>query len=76
LPYFTYQVVRHGNGWAYRLELTYSRVFLTKEEAINAATDTARQMHEPGDYTRVRVQNAPLTWHTELVIRPGITVVG
>ena len=66
---FHYQVVRHKNGWAYRLQTTYSEVFTTQSEAIEAAKAAAHAMHEPGDHTRVRVQEGPLDWRTELVIR-------
>ena len=46
---FYYQVVRHKNGWAYRLQTTYSEVFTTQSEAIEAAKAAAHAMHEPGD---------------------------
>ena len=66
---FLYKVVRHKHGWAYRLWSTYSPVFTTQAEAIQAAKAAAHEMHEPGDYTSVRVEERPLVWRTELVIR-------
>ena len=70
---FHYQVRKHKHGWAYHLEETYSPVFPTSWEAIAAAKTTAREMHEPGDMTTVRVQDGPLSWRTVLVINgsPG-----
>ena len=65
---FHYQVARHQRGWAYRLENTYSPVFAASWEAIEAAKIAAREMHEPGDVTTVRVQDGPLSWRTVLVI--------
>ena len=65
---FLYKVVRHGNGWAYRLEETYSPIFRSQWEATEAAKVAAREMHEQGDYTQVRVKDGPLRWRTELVI--------
>jgi hypothetical protein len=67
---FVYQVVRHENGWAYRLEQTYSRVFPTQLDAKAAAKDAARKMHEPGDETLVHVEDRPLHWRTELRLSP------
>ena len=40
-------------------------------EAIDAAKAAAVEMHEPGDEIRVRVQDGPLNWRTELVIEGG-----
>jgi hypothetical protein len=65
---FDYQIIRRQNGWVYRLEDTYSPAFVTQAEAIAEAKKTAHAMHEIGDFTRVRVQEGPLTWRTELVI--------
>ena len=66
---FDYQVVPHGSGWSYRLEQTYSsRVFATQMEAVAAAKAAAVAMHEAGDRTQVRVQDAPLEWRVDLVI--------
>ena len=75
---FHYQVRRHHHGWAYHLDKTYSAVFPTSWEAIAAAKTAAREMHEPGDTTTVRVQEGPLSWRTVLVIngRPGPEPVG
>jgi hypothetical protein len=67
---FIYQVVKHERGWAYRLEQTYSRVFPTQADAIEAAKDAARKMHEPGDQTVVNVEDRPRRWRTELTISP------
>jgi hypothetical protein len=65
---FIYKVVKHQNGWAYKLEDTYSSVFSTQFEAAAAAKKTAREMHEAGDFTQVKVKDGPLGWRTELVI--------
>jgi hypothetical protein len=62
---FDYQVIRRQNGWGYRLEETYSPIFGTQAEAIAEAKKAAQAMHEEGDFTRVRVEEAPLTWRTE-----------
>jgi predicted lipoprotein len=70
-----YQVVQHEHGWAYRLERTYSRIFTTQLAAITAARTAAIQMHEDGDETFVRVQEGPLNWRTELVIRGTLVTV-
>lgn len=69
---FHYQVARYKHGWAYHLEETYSRVFPTSWEAIAAAKTAAREMHEPGDMTTVRVQDGPLNWQTVLVIKGSL----
>ena len=66
---FRYQVVRHADGWAYRLDSTYSRVFATQSEALQAAKDAAYEMHEPGDATQVFIQDGPLDWRLELTLR-------
>jgi len=69
---FNYQVVRHGAGWGYRLEKTYSKVFPTQDAAIDAAKSAAHKMHELGDHTQVRVEDGPLLWRTELIIQPAV----
>lgn len=65
---FLYKVVKHQRGWAYRLDATYSRLFPTQWEATAAAKTEAREMHEPGDSTQVRVQDGSCSWRTVLVI--------
>ena len=65
---FVYQVVRRENGWAYRLERTYSPVFSIQAEAVEAAVAAAHKMHEPDDETLVQVQSGPLQWRTELIL--------
>ena len=73
---FLYQVVGRQQGWAYRLGDTYSRIFPTQFEATAAAKAAAIKMHEEGDETLVRVQDAALSWRTELTINgnPGPTL--
>jgi hypothetical protein len=66
---FHYRVARCKHGWAYCLDNTYSPIFATSWEAIEAAKLAAREMHEPGDNTTVRVQDGRLSWRTVLVIK-------
>ena len=66
---FLYQVVRRHQGWAFRLGETYSRTFPSQFEATAAAKTSAISMHEHGDETLVGVQDGPLAWRTELVIK-------
>jgi hypothetical protein len=64
---FHYMVVPREGGWAYRLENTFSAVFPTQAEAVEAAKSTAMQMHEHGDDTQVRVFGDDQQWRTEWV---------
>ena len=73
---FNYQVLRHRDGWAYRLEDTYSRIFPTRWEAIAAAKAGAIRMHERGDETLVRVHDGGSNWRLELAIHGSMSPGG
>ena len=64
---FYYLVVPHGDGWAYRLEGTYSPVFPSETEAFEAAKEAAAAMHESGDDTQVRRCQDGI-WHTKWTV--------
>ncbi len=66
---FYYMVVPREGGWAYRLENTFSPVFVTQAAAIEAAKVEAARMHEAGDDTQVRVFGDQ-QWRTEWVHSP------
>ncbi len=64
---FYYMVVPRENGWAYRLDNTFSLVFPTQAAAVEAVKIAAMKMNESGDDTQVRVFGDDLQWRTEWV---------
>ncbi len=65
-----YRVVPHDGGWAYTLDGAFSEPYDTKEHALAAARQVAREQHVPGDLTQIHYQDAAGVWHSE-ISEPG-----
>lgn len=73
-----YRVVSHDGGWAYTLSGAFSEPFATREKALKAAQNVAREQHVPGNTAYIEYQDADGKWHTETAQgddRPDVDVI-
>ncbi|MGF0537048.1 DUF2188 domain-containing protein [Agrobacterium sp. ES01] len=61
----TYHVVKHDEGFAYRLGDVYSEPFPTHEDALAAARAVATEHGLSGDDAEISFQDADGRWHRE-----------
>lgn len=62
----TYHVVRHEDGWAYKLGDVYSETFRSHDEAMAAAKRVAAEQQLGGSTTAIQWEDADGNWHEEL----------
>jgi len=63
---FTYEIVRHDGGWAYRVDETFSEAFPSHDAARQAAEQAAQEQVVPGDATEISYEDKRGRWHDEL----------
>jgi hypothetical protein len=76
---YTYAIVKHDGGWAYRAGETYSETFPSHDAARTAAERVAREQLLPGDSASITYEDSKGHWHTELSAgddRPETNVKG
>lgn len=61
----TYRIVRHDEGWAYKVGDVFSEPFPTHEAALAAAKRAAREQRAPGETHVIEYETADGKWHTE-----------
>ena len=61
-----YEIVEHDGGWAYKVGLTYSETFRTKEQASRAAHRAADEQQVAGTTEGIRYEDAQGQWHDEV----------
>ena len=61
-----YEIVRHEDGWAYRVNGVYSETFTSHDLARRAAERAAKEQVEPGETTRISYEDEQGRWHTEI----------
>ena len=65
MAHVTYQVVRHDDGWAYKVNGVFSEPFPTHEEALAAARMAAAEQRVPGHTEVIEYEDEKGHWHTE-----------
>ena len=73
----TYQIVRHDEGWAYKVNGVFSEPFPSHAQALAAARAAAQEQRVPGRTEVIEYEDETGKWHTETAAgsdRP-ITVV-
>lgn len=60
-----YQIVRHDNGWAYRVGGVFSEAFPTHKAALAAARRAADEQRVPGATHVIEYEDEAGKWHTE-----------
>ena len=74
-----YKIVRHGAGWAYQVQETYSETFPTQEAARSAARIAAGEQRVAGSDVGISYEDSAGRWHEELAHgddRPDSVVEG
>ncbi len=66
MSHVTYHVVRHEDGWAYRVSGSYSETFPTHDAAKAAARRAAGEQRVGGDTTGIVYEDAAGRWREEL----------
>lgn len=61
-----YAIVKHDDGWAYRVDDVYSETFATYDEAIDAAKTAAAEQRQKGSAELIEFQDEAGVWHEEL----------
>ena len=61
----TYQIVRHDEGWAYKVNGVFSEPFPTHAQALDAARAAAEEQRVPGRTENIEWEDENGKWHTE-----------
>jgi hypothetical protein len=59
----TYEIVRHEDGWAYKVGDVFSETYASHDEALAAAQAAAARQELPGDTTDIEYEDARGRWH-------------
>jgi hypothetical protein len=65
MTHITYRIVRHDEGWAYKVGDVFSERFNTHEEALQAAKRAAREQQIPGATHDIEYEDDQGRWRTE-----------
>jgi hypothetical protein len=60
-----YQIVRHEDGWAYKVDGTFAESFPTHAAALAAARSAAAEQRTPGRTEAIEYEDEKGRWHTE-----------
>jgi hypothetical protein len=66
-----YRIVKHENGWAYKVRGTFSETFASHDEALAAARTASGEQRVPGETVGIQYEAADGTWHEEVDPRHG-----
>jgi hypothetical protein len=61
----TYQIVRHDEGWAYKVNGVFSEPFPSHAMALAAARAAAAEQRVPGRTEVIEYEDEKGKWHTE-----------
>lgn len=64
-----YRIVKHENGWAYKVRGTFSETFPTHAAALAAARAAAGEQKVRGETVGIEYETADGVWHRE--VDPG-----
>jgi Uncharacterized protein conserved in bacteria (DUF2188) len=65
MAHVTYQIVRHDDGWAYKVNGVFSEPFPTHDAALAAARAAAAEQRVPGHTEVIEYEDEKGHWHTE-----------
>jgi len=65
MSHVTYQIVRHEDGWAYKVGTTFSERFPTHAAALAAARRAAEEQRTPGATHVIEYEDEKGKWHSE-----------
>jgi len=65
MSHVTYKIVRHDEGWAYKVDDVFSEPFPTHAEALAAARRAAEEQRVPGRTETIEYEDANGKWRTE-----------
>ncbi len=61
-----YHVVKHAEGWAYKLDDVFSETFTTHEAALKAARSAAARQEVGGQTQVISYEDPSGVWHEEI----------
>ncbi len=61
----TYQIVRHDEGWAYKVNGVFSEPFPSHAQALAAARRAAEEQRVPDRTEVIEYEDEKGKWHTE-----------
>ena len=65
MVHVTYKIVRHDEGWAYKVNDVFSEPFRTHAAALAAARRAAQEQRLPGRTETIEYEDENGRWHTE-----------
>jgi hypothetical protein len=65
MSHVTYQIVRHDDGWAYKVNGVFSEPFPTHEAALEGAPAGATEKRGSGNHGVIEYEDEKGRWHTE-----------
>jgi hypothetical protein len=65
MAHVIYRIVRHDEGWAYKVGDVFSERFDSHKAALEAAKRAAREQRIPGATHAIEYEDASGKWHTE-----------
>jgi len=65
MSHVTYKIVRHDEGWAYKVNDVFSEPFPTHAAALAAARLAAQEQRTPGRTEAIEYEDENGRWHTE-----------
>jgi hypothetical protein len=65
MSHVTYKIVRHDDGWAYKVGEVFSEPFPTHAAALAAARAAAQEQRIPGRTETIEYEDEKGQWHTE-----------
>ncbi len=68
MTHVTYRIVRHDEGWAYKVGDVFSERFDTHNTALKAAKRAAEEQRTPGDTHAIEYEDENGKWHTETAL--------
>jgi len=61
-----YQIVKHADGWAYKLGDIFSETFSSHDDALKAARDAAARQELGGTTQVISYEDKDGVWHQEI----------
>lgn len=65
MAHVTYKIVRHDEGWAYKVDNVFSEPFPTHAAALAAARHAAQEQRIPGRTEAIEYEDEKGRWHSE-----------
>lgn len=68
MTHVIYRIVRHDEGWAYKVGDVFSERFGSHKAALEAAKRAAREQRIPGATHAIEYEDENGKWHTETAL--------